>query len=633
MISLRSLSLQRGGRDLFREVSLAVHAGQRVGLTGANGSGKSTLFALIRGEIQPDAGELVLPPRITIAHVAQETPALETPATEFVLDGDGELRALEARLREAEAAGDGARVGALHGELEAIGAYSARARAGALLHGLGFGPEEQDRPVAAFSGGWRVRLNLARALMCRSDLLLLDEPTNHLDLDAVLWLEQWLRRYPGTLLLISHDRDFLDNVVDQIAHIEGQRIDLYRGNYAQFERTRAARLATQQATYERQQRAVAHMRAFVDRFRAKATKARQAQSRLKALERMELVAAVRADSPLRFSFGTPDRCPHPLLRLEGVSAGYGEQVVLRGVGLGLDPGTRIGLLGRNGAGKSTLVKVLAGALTPLAGERRESDGVKVGYFAQHQLEQLDPGASALLHLTRLAPAAGEQALRGFLGGFGFSGDDALRPVDGFSGGERARLVLALLAWGRPNVLLLDEPTNHLDLAMRDALTLALQDYAGALVVVSHDRYLLRTLTDRFLLVAEGRVDPFDGDLDDYRAWLAREARPEDPAAEAGSTSRREQRRLEADARNRLGVRRRPLERRLAELERRLAELSAAREALEAVLADPAIYEPSEKARLRESLLKRAELARAEAETEQSWMQVAEELEAIDDDSV
>jgi ATP-binding cassette subfamily F protein 3 len=629
VISLRGVHLQRGGRPLFEDVSLAVHAGQKVGLTGANGSGKSTLFAMILGELQPDAGDLELPGRITIGHVAQETPAVETPAIEFVIDGDRELRALEARLGAAEAAGDGARIGVLHGELEAIGAYAARARAGALLHGLGFPAREHGQPVAAFSGGWRVRLNLARALMCRSDLLLLDEPTNHLDLDAVIWLEQWLRAYPGTLLLVSHDRDFLDNVVDAIAHIEARRIDLYRGNYARFERTRAERLALQQATYERQQREVAHVQAFVERFRAKATKARQAQSRLKALARMELVAAVRADSPLRFGFAEPDRCPNPLLGLEGVSAGYGEAAVLREVTLGLDPGTRIGLLGRNGAGKSTLIKVLAGVLAPLAGRRSEGDGLSVGYFAQHQLEQLDPEASALQHLLRLAPATPEQALRGFLGGFGFSGEDATRPVGPFSGGEKARLALALLAWRRPNLLLLDEPTNHLDLAMRDALNLALQEYAGALVVVSHDRYLLRTLTDRFLLVAEGRVRPFDGDLDDYRAWLAEDAREAPPPGERpGGPDRRAQRREQAEARNRLAALRRPLERDLAGLERRLAGLSAEREALDATLADPAAYDERARERLRHSLVRRGELARELEEAEQAWMAIAERIEGL-----
>jgi ATP-binding cassette subfamily F protein 3 len=621
--------LQRGGRPLFEGVSLSVHAGQKVGLTGANGSGKSTLFALIRGELQADAGDLVLPPRLTVGHVAQETPAVDTPAIELVMDGDAELRDLQARMSEAEAAGDGARLGALHARLDAIGGYAARARAGALLHGLGFAASEQGRPVAAFSGGWRVRLNLARALMCRSDLLLLDEPTNHLDLDAVLWLEQWLRGYPGTLLLISHDRDFLDTVVDYVAHIEGLRIDLYRGNYAQFERTRAARLAAQQATFERQQREVAHIRAFVDRFRAKATKARQAQSRLKALERMELVAAVRADSPARFTFGEPARQPEPLLRLEGASAGYGETVVLRGVSLRLDAGARVGLLGRNGAGKSTLIKLLAGVLAPLAGERVEGDGLTVGYFAQHQLEQLDPGATALQHVARLAPQVGEQALRGFLGGFGFSGDDALRPVAPFSGGEKARLALALIAWRRPNLLLLDEPTNHLDLAMRDALGLALQDYVGALVVVSHDRYLLRSTTDRFLLVADGRVQPFDGDLDDYRAWLGQDARAQ-AAGEGGQgrEARREQRRAEAEGRQALAARRRPLERRLAELERRLGELTAERDGLYAQAADPALYAEASKDRLKESLLRCSEVTRALAEVEQAWMEVAERLEGL-----
>ena len=631
MIALRAVHLQRGGRPLFEDVALTVHAGQKAGLTGANGSGKSSLFSLLLGELQPDAGDLELPARLTIGHVAQETPAVETPALEFVMDGDGELRALEAQLRAAEAEGDGKRIGVLHGELEAIGAYAARARAGALLHGLGFPAGEHRQPVATFSGGWRVRLNLARALMCRSDLLLLDEPTNHLDLDAVLWLEQWLKAYPGTLLLISHDRDFLDNVVDAIAHIEGRRIDLYRGNYAQFERTRAERLALQQATYERQQREVAHVRAFVARFRAKASKARQAQSRLKALARMELVAAVHADSPITFAFAESERCPSPLLNLDGVAAGYGETLVLSDVTLGLEPGTRIGLLGRNGAGKSTLIKVLAGVLAPLTGRRSEGDGLSIGYFAQHQLEQLDPEASALLHLLRLAPSTPEQTLRGFLGGFGFSGDDATRPVGPFSGGEKARLALALLAWRRPNLLLLDEPTNHLDLAMRDALNLALQEYVGALVVVSHDRYLLRTLTDRFLLVADGRVRPFDGDLDDYRAWLAADAREGAPAERPTGANRRAERREQAEARNRISALRRPLERELAALERRLAELNAEREGLDALLADPAAYDEGAKDRLKRGLQRRGEVARAMAEVEQAWMELAERIEGLSAD--
>ncbi len=626
MLTLTNLSLQRGGRPLFTDASLTVHAGQKIGLTGANGSGKSSLFSLILGQLTPDAGSLDLPTRLTIAHVAQETEALPTPAIDYVLDGDSELRHLESALAVAEAAGIGETIGELHGRIDAIGGYSARARAGTLLHGLGFAPEEHQKPLAAFSGGWRVRLNLARALMCRSDLLLLDEPTNHLDLDTVLWLEQWLQNYPGTLLLISHDRDFLDNVVDGIAHIEQHHIELYRGNYATFERTRAAHLATQQATYERQQREVQHIRAFVDRFRAKATKARQAQSRLKALERMELVAAAQVDSPFRFQFAESRKTPHPLLRLEHTSAGYSGPPVLQDVNLLLEPGARLGLLGRNGAGKSTLIKLLAGQLSLQSGKRQEGDGLTIGYFAQHQLEQLDPQASPLLHLQRLDSQASEQILRGFLGGFGFSGDDALRPAGPFSGGEKARLALALLAWQRPNLLLLDEPTNHLDLRMRDALTLALQEFVGGLVVVSHDRHLLRTLTDGYWLVADGKAGPFDGDLEDYRTWLAEDRRGGQREREETRSDRREQRRQAAEERTRLAAQRRPLERQLKELEQRLERLHQEQNQLEARLADPAIYQ--DKPQLRETLQRQGQLVGEISQEEEAWMKIAEQLEGI-----
>ena len=540
MITLRNASLRRGNRALLDDVSLIIYAGQKVGITGANGTGKSSLFALLRGEIHTDSGDLDIPPRLTIAHVAQEISGLDRPAIEYVIDGDAELRDIEAQLatcmdeqvpgeagcqERPMAADNGGHIAALYARYENCGGYTVRARAAQLLSGLGFAVPDHTRPVQSFSGGWRMRLNLAKALICRSDLLLLDEPTNHLDLDTVLWLEQWLLSYPGTLLLISHDRDFLDNVVDTIAHFEHRTITLYSGNYAQFERQRAERLALQQGTYEKQQREIAHMQDFVARFRAKASKARQAQSRLKALDRMTVIAAAHVDSPFQFSFREPAKYPSPLLRLDEADAGYNDVVVLKQIKLILEPGERLGILGRNGAGKSTLIKLLAGELSVLNGQRIEGQNLRIGYFAQHQLEQLNPSQNALQHIQQVDPQATEQEMRSFLGGFGFVGDDALRRVAPFSGGEKARLVLALLAWQRPHLLLLDEPTNHLDLDMRDALTLALQEYQGAVVVVSHDRYLLRTLADRLVLVAEGRVTAFDGDLEDYRVWLGQTQNP------------------------------------------------------------------------------------------------------------
>ncbi len=500
MLTLSKLSLRRGGRLLLRDADLTVHAGQKTGVIGANGAGKSTLFAAIRGELAPDAGDLALAPMTVIAHVAQENPTSDRPALDYVMDGDAELRHLQAELAGAEARGDGLRQAELHGRLEAIGAYTAESRAARLLHGLGFADEALSAPLATFSGGWRVRLNLAQALMCRSDLLLLDEPTNHLDLDAVLWLEEWLRAYPGALLLISHDRDFLDTVVHHVVLLERQALKVYAGNYSDFEAQRAQELAGQQAAFARQQREVAQIQRFVDRFRAKATKARQAQSRLKALARMELIAPAHIDSPFQIAFPGPEKLPSPLLHLERAAAGYHGRAVISNTGLSLLPGDRVALLGPNGAGKSTLVRLLAGELPPLAGRREASADLRIGYFAQHQLEQLDLAASPLIHLRRLDSETPEQTLRDFLGGFGFAGDAALASVAPLSGGEKARLVLALLVYQRPNLLLLDEPTNHLDLEMRHALGLALQDFAGAVVLVSHDRHLVRTTADTLLLV-------------------------------------------------------------------------------------------------------------------------------------
>jgi ATP-binding cassette subfamily F protein 3 len=635
MLTLRQLSLQRGGKPLFDNVSLTVNPDWKVGVIGANGSGKSSLFALLRDELHQDVGDLDLPPRWTIAHVAQETPALPVPALDYVLDGDAELRQIERELRAAEAVHDGARQAELHARFEAIDGYSARARAGKLMSGLGFAPDQLERPVTEFSGGWRVRLNLARALMCRSDLLLLDEPTNHLDLDAVLWLEQWLRAYPGTLLLISHDRDVLDNVADRIAHIDQRRITLYPGNYTAFEEQHAARLALQQAAYEKQQREIVHLESFIARFRAKATKARQAQSRIKALERMERIAAAHVDSPFEFGFAEPERLPNPLLAVEKVAAGYGERRVLDKVNLVVGPGSRLGLLGPNGAGKSTLIKLLAGLLPPLAGRIETGQGLTVGYFAQHQLEQLRPDWSALRHLQQLDERASEQELRNFIGGFGFNGDRALDPVAPFSGGEKARLSLALLVWQRPNLLLLDEPTNHLDLDMRHALTLALQDYQGALIVVSHDRHLLRTVTDEFLLVAEGRAEPFDGDLDDYRDWLNERQRAanRDAAPRVGgngnsAAERRDQKRQEAERRQQLALKRKPLEQRVKKLEQRMEKLHAEQTRLHDELLEPALYEDANKNRLKELLLRKAQADKELEAIESEWLEAQEALEAL-----
>lgn len=633
MISLSQLSLQRGGKPLFDRVSLTVHPGWKVGVTGANGCGKSSLFALLRDELHADAGDLNLPTAWVVAHVAQDTPPLPESALDFVLGGDAELRQIEEALHQAEAAHQGTLQAELHARLEAIGGYSAKARAGKLMAGLGFAPDQLERPVAEFSGGWRVRLNLARALMCRSDLLLLDEPTNHLDLDAVLWLEQWLRTYPGTLLLISHDRDVLDSVVSHIAHIEQQRITLYSGGYAAFEEQRAARLALQQAAYEKQQRDIAHLESFISRFRAKATKARQAQSRIKALERMERIAAAHVDSPFDFGFAPPERLPNPLLTVEHVAAGYADSPVLERVQLTINPGTRLGLLGRNGAGKSTLIKILAGVLAPLAGRIETGQGLSIGYFAQHQLEQLRPDWSPLRHLQTPNERASDQELRNFLGGFDFVGDRALTPVAPFSGGEKARLALALLVWQRPNLLLLDEPTNHLDLDMRHALTLALQDYQGALIVVSHDRHLLRTVTDDFLLVADGRAQPFDGDLDDYRNWLneqQRAASRDTPSRPEGGSAneRREQKRQAAERRQQLALQRKPFDQQIRRIEQRMDTLHQEQKRLDTTLADPASYEEASKTRLKEWLLRKAEVDRELARLESDWLAAQEAIEAL-----
>jgi ATP-binding cassette subfamily F protein 3 len=627
MIVLRDLQLRRGTKVLFEGASLTFNRGQKIGVTGANGSGKSSLFALLLDEIHQDAGEFEIQPGLVLAHVAQETRAADQAAIEYVLDGDAELRQLESELRAAEHAHNGTRIAELHEHMLRIGAYAARARAAQLMHGLGFAYSEIDMPVAQFSGGWRVRLNLARALMCRSDILLLDEPTNHLDLDAIVWLEQWLSSYPGTLLLISHDRDFLDAVADAICHIEGRRLRLYSGNYSAFETQRAAQLAQQQATYEKQQREIAHLQSFVDRFKAKATKARQAQSRIKALARMERIAAAHVDTPFEFAFRQPAVQPDPVLTLDGVEAGYGDVTILRGIRLTLRAGTRLGLLGRNGAGKSTMMKLLAGALAPLTGERIEGKGLQTGYFAQHQLDQLHPEESPLWHLTRLSPRAREQELRNFLGGFDFHGEQMTEPVAPMSGGEKSRLALALIIWQRPNLLLLDEPTNHLDLEMRHALTLGLQDYEGALVLVSHDRSLLRATTDELWLVAGGTVEPFDGDLEDYARRLRAREQAESAAAQP-AVGRKEQKRLEAEERSRRFARRKPLEARLKSAEREIKALGIERTRLEMLIASPDMYGDGCKEHLKRCLLEQAQVTAKLHEAEERWLALSAELEQL-----
>ena len=629
MLNFTALALRRGPRLLLENVAFTIHRGQKVGLTGANGTGKSSLFALIRGELGADQGELTRPPDLTIAHVAQETPATDRPAIDYVMDGDAELRQVQAQLAHAERQDDGHRQAELHGRLETIGGYTARARAAKLMHGLGFPPDQDERPVQAFSGGWRMRLNLAQALMCRSDLLLLDEPTNHLDLDAVLWLEDWLRNYAGTLLLISHDRDFLDAVVKLIAHVERQDITLYTGNYSEFERQRAERLAQQTAAYRKQQRDIAHIEDYVRRFRAKATKARQAQSRLKALERMERIAPAHVDSPFHFAFRQPDRLPSPLLGLEHIAVGYDGAAIVEHIQLSLLPGDRIGLLGHNGAGKSTLIKHLAGTLPALHGQRREAKDLHIGYFAQHQLEQLDPQACALLHLKRLDPKAREQELRDFLGGFGFRGERVDEPVAPFSGGEKARLVLALTVYRKPNLLLLDEPTNHLDLEMRLALTLALQDFEGAVVLVSHDRHLLRTVCDRLLLVHDRRLRDFDGDLDDYPRWLAQERAGKKtetvsvaaPGVETAA-DKKERKRREAERRKQ----RQPMRDRIQRLEREMEKLTGERDTLDARLADGGLYEEGAGERLQACVFERARVQERLEKVEEEWLGLSEGLD-------
>jgi ATP-binding cassette subfamily F protein 3 len=622
MLRVSDITLRRAAKVLFESASMIVHPGHKVGLVGPNGSGKSSLFALIRGELHADAGEVAMPPRWVLSHVAQETPALERAALEFVIDGDAELREIEAAIEGA----DEEHLAHLHARYGEIGGYQARARAQTLLAGLGFEEPAQALPVAQFSGGWRMRLNLARALMCRSDLLLLDEPTNHLDLDAVLWLEDWLRAFPGAVILITHDREFLDAVAEEIVHVENQGLNAYTGNYSAFEAQRSARLALQQATYEKQRRTIEHLEAFITRFRAKASKASQAQSRIRALEKMERIAAAHVDSPFHFEFRAPPEKPRQLFRLEEAAVGYGGTPVLSGIDWSVLPGDAIGLLGPNGAGKSTLLKAIVGKLALASGEMHRAQGLRIGYFAQHQVDQLRLEETPLWHLEKLASER-EQVFRDFLGGFDFRGDQVTQKVASFSGGEKARLALALIVWQRPNLLLLDEPTNHLDMDMREALAEALTDFEGALIVVAHDRHLLSAATDQWMLVADGKVEPFEGDLDDYKQWAkeyhSRGARRDD---RAGAVSRKDERRAEAAARQREADARKPFEKKLAAIERELDPLTAESRETEAWLATAEAYEEANRERMQLALKRRGELAERIATLEDDWLWIQAEME-------
>jgi ATP-binding cassette subfamily F protein 3 len=627
MISLTDIELRRGTKVLLNEAQLVIHPGQHIGIIGANGCGKSSLFKLLMGQITPDAGNLFIPNNWRIAHMAQEQASSDSSAVDFVLDGDPQLRQIEGAIEQALLVEDNDRLAKEYEKMDAIRGFDARYRAEQLLHGLGFHQSEIKRPVSSFSGGWRIRLNLAQSLMSASDLLLLDEPTNHLDLDATLWLEQWLKAYPGTLLIISHDRDFIDNVVERIVHIERQQAVAYTGNYSSFERVRSERLALQQASFEKQQKRRKDVEAFVARFRYKASKAKQAQSRIKELERMENIAPAHIDSPFYFNFPEPQKVHSALANISQADLGYGEKTILSQVNFDLQPGTRVGLLGPNGAGKSTLISSLTGDIKLISGAKVYGENVKIGYFAQQQLEVLDLQASPLLHLQRISPKATDQEIRNFLGGFDFHNDKALDPIKDFSGGEKARLALAIIVWQKPNLLLLDEPTNHLDLEMRQALIMALQGYDGALVVISHDRHLLRNTVDQFFLVAEGRVEEFDGDLKDYQHWLKNFSRdtpvPQQIVVDS-AVDKKLARQQSAESRKKIA----PLKKEIKTIESKIEKQQQKLAGLEAQLADTSIYEEENKQKLKITLADQAEVKKQLSDLEENWLEKLELIECF-----
>jgi ATP-binding cassette, subfamily F, member 3 len=674
MIRFQNLALRRGAKLLVSDATVQIAPGEHVGLVGDNGSGKSSLVSLLLGELLPDAGDVFIPAHWRVAHVAQHAPHSERGATEFVIDGDRELRQLEADLEKAEAAHDGHAAGELHAKLADHDAYTARSRAESLLLGLGFKPAQLDNPVSSFSGGWKMRLALAQTLMSPSDLMLLDEPTNHLDLDAIVWLEEWLARYPGTLVIISHDRDFLDSAIGVTLHLDEGKLKRYGGNYSTFEKERAIQLAVQQSAFVKQQAHIAHLESFIARFKAKASKARQAQSRVKALERMTLVAPAHASSPVQFEFADAGQSPNPMIHMDHVACGYpaggsdasprpgtGKPTVILGnVSLTLIPGQRIGVLGANGQGKTTLVRTLAGELAPLGGDLTLGRNLAIGYFAQHEIERLRPDDTPIGHITRLAreinSRAKEGELRAFLGRFDFSGDMAVSKIAPFSGGEKARLALAMIVFRRPNLLLLDEPTNHLDLEMRESLTMALAQFDGTLILVSHDRHLLRSTADEFILVADGKVEPFNGDLDDYRQWLEQRTRaaarqaakaqpqaqtvkaadaPAQPAAAKVTTSKAEAakahdgkpaggQRQKQDG----GGQRKPIEREIAKLEQEIERLTAEKGRLETLLGDPDLYLPPRQAELAAALARSGDIATRLEAAEADWMARQEMLAGL-----
>ncbi|MFO7551900.1 MAG: ATP-binding cassette domain-containing protein [Haliea sp.] len=628
MIILRDIELRRGSKLLLEGANVTLQPGQKLALIGANGSGKSSLFAMLLGQLQADAGEIEGMNNLRLAHMAQEVATTDETAGRYVMQGDARLAQLTADLAVAEADGDFQRAASLHTAMEDADGYSAERRVARLLQGLGFAEDAAGRPVSDFSGGWRIRLNLARALMTPSDMLLLDEPTNHLDLDATLWLEQWLLNYPGTLLMISHDRDFIDATCERILSIEGGQLQSWKGNYSDYERLRAEMLANQQASFEKQQQRIAHIEDFVRRFRYKATKARQAQSRIKELERMQQLAPAHIDSPFDFVFPPAGKSSDPLLRLDEATLGYADTPILRNVSLMLRPGSRIGLLGKNGAGKSTLLKSLIGKLPLLAGTRTPGEHCRVGYFDQQQLEALDLRASAVLHIQRLSPEAREQEILNFLGGFNFRGDFATRPIAPFSGGEKARLALALVVWQRPNLLVLDEPTNHLDLDMRNAMEMALQGYEGALILVSHDRHLLRNTADELLLVHDGLVEEYEDDLKAYEKWILASYRSSDKpaagAAPAADVSRKEKRQQAAAQRARL----RPLQQDISKTERAMTAAEQALARLQEQLADPELYTDGSREELGRLLKKEGELKTQAEQLEERWLELQQTLEEL-----